>query len=503
VRVAAAGPARGPAEMRVGDPWPASSVLATGRAVVVTDAGTDPRVAALADEGIRAALAVPVPGGRGVLAVLSVGFDAPRPLGAAEVSFASALAHVLAAAVERREAEDALRRSEEQLRQSQKMEAIGQLAGGVAHDFNNLLTAIVGYAELMTMRLTSGDPLLRDVGEIRKAADRAAGLTRQLLAFGRKQLLAPKVVDLNAIVTHMENLLRRVIGEDIRLVSRLAPALRPVRVDPGRVEQVILNLAVNARDAMPDGGSLTVETENVEIEHAGDHDGLQPGRYVLLSVTDTGTGMDESVRSRVFEPFFTTKEQGKGTGLGLSTVYGIVRQSGGHVSVESEPGKGACFRVWLPQEQAAAGLAGGEPSAEPGRASTGSETVLVVEDEHTVRELARHVLELHGYRVLDAKDAFDALAVATAHPGRIDLLVTDIVMPGTSGPELAEQLKELRPELSVLFVSGYTSHAAVQGRTLVSGSDFLQKPFTPADLARAVRAVLDQSLERARAAETG
>jgi PAS domain S-box-containing protein len=396
----------------------------------------------------------------------------------------------------RKASEDALRRSEEQLRQSQKMEAIGQLAGGVAHDFNNLLTAILGYAELMTMRLKPGDPLLRDVAEIRKAADRASALTRQLLIFSRKQLLSPRLVDLNAVVKQMESLLHRMIGEDIRLVSHLAPGLHLVRVDPGQFEQVLLNLAVNARDAMPRGGLLTIETENVKLKEqfAFDHDAVEPGSYVMLAVSDTGVGMDLETRQRAFEPFFTTKEQGKGTGLGLSTVYGIVRQSSGHVWVYSEPGHGTCFRIYLPQAEPAAGASSTVPAVtkEPVRPGSGTETLLIVEDERAVRELTRHVLGLHGYRTLDAANGSEALAVAAAHDGPIDLLVTDVVMPGMSGPELAAKLQTARPETAVLFVSGYTSHAAVRGEILQEGSDFLQKPFTPTDLAATVRKILDR-----------
>jgi PAS domain S-box-containing protein len=395
----------------------------------------------------------------------------------------------------RKGSEEALRRSEEQLRQSQKMEAIGQLAGGVAHDFNNLLTAILGYAELMTMRTKPGDPLLRDVAEIRKAAERASALTRQLLIFSRKQILSPRVLDLNAVVRQTESLLHRLIGEDVRLVSHLAPDLHPVRVDPGQLEQVLLNLAVNARDAMPRGGLLTLETENVHLHEplVAGSEALDPGRYVMLAVSDTGVGMDRQTRQRAFEPFFTTKEQGKGTGLGLSTVYGIVRQSGGHVWVYSEPGHGACFRIYLPEAEAVPRAA--EPTVSgpaPARAVRGTETVLVVEDESAVRELTRQVLRLQGYAILDAANGGEALAVAAAHDGPIHLLVTDVVMPGMTGPDLAAKLQAVRPEMKVLFLSGYTSHAMVGGGMLEEGTNFLQKPFTPMDLAGTVRLILDR-----------
>jgi PAS domain S-box-containing protein len=384
------------------------------------------------------------------------------------------------------------RKLEEQLRQSQKMEAVGQLAGGVAHDFNNLLTAILGYCNLMLDDIPREDPLRADLEEIQLAGERAAALTRQLLAFSRRQMLQPQIVDINTIVQQLEKLLRRLISEDVELVTALAPELLPVRVDPASVEQILVNLAVNARDAMPVGGRLTIETANVELDqaYAVAHVTVRPGRYVMLAVTDTGQGMDEPTRARVFEPFFTTKEQGKGTGLGLATVYGMVKQSGGYVWVYSEPGHGSVFKVYLPPaEQRTSGH-----SEHPGRPQAddtqGWETVLLVEDEDAVRALAREVLRRHGYVVLEARHGVDALRVAERHTDHIHLMVTDVVMPHMSGRDLAERLSAVRPKMKVLFMSGYTDHA-VMHRDLTPGSAFIQKPFTPEAFARKVRTVLD------------
>ncbi len=379
---------------------------------------------------------------------------------------------------------------EEQLRQSQKMEAVGRLAGGIAHDFNNLLTAIMGYADLLLSDLAPEDPRREELDEIRKAADRATNLTRQLLAFGRRQVLSPKVLDLGALVTDMAPMLRRLIGEDIDLA--ISPAAEPVQVviDPGQLEQVILNLVVNARDAMPDGGKLTVETDSVELdqEFVAEHLGVRPGPYVLLAVSDTGIGMDEETRLRLFEPFFTTKPQGRGTGLGLATVYGVVTQSGGAIWVYSEPGKGTTFKIYLPRVEA------GERAAIPQRQRAierGTETVLVVEDDPGVRALITGVLARHGYSVLDAPDSTQGLLVAGQHSGSIDLLVTDVVMPGSSGAVLAQRLRLERPGVKVLFISGYTDDAIVHHGVLEPGVAFLEKPFTPAALAAKVREVLE------------
>jgi PAS domain S-box-containing protein len=385
-------------------------------------------------------------------------------------------------------------RLEEQLRQAQKMEAVGRLAGGVAHDFNNILTAISSYSELLLADFAPGDPRRADVEEIRKATERAAALTRQLLAFSRRQVLQPKVVDLNAVIANAEKLLRRLIGEDIALVTRLEPALGAVRADAGQLEQVIMNLAVNARDAMQTGGALTLETQNVVIAAttlAAEERIVVPGRYVLLRVRDTGTGMDAETRRHLFEPFFTTRDKGKGTGLGLATVYGIVKQSGGFIWVDSEPGRGSSFRIYLPRvDEAAPPAAPGAAAAEPPAA--GTETILVVEDEDAVRAVAREALRRQGYRVLEAANAEAALVVAAGFAGHIGLLLTDVVMPGLSGRALADRLAALRPRTRVLYMSGYTDDAIVQHGVLEPGLSFLQKPFTPDVLAQRVREELDR-----------
>jgi two-component system, cell cycle sensor histidine kinase and response regulator CckA len=379
---------------------------------------------------------------------------------------------------------------EEQLRQSQKMEAIGRLAGGVAHDFNNLLTVIKGYSELVLDDLDHADPMRHEVDEIKKAADRAASLTRQLLAFSRQQVLAPKVLDLNLVVHNMDKLLHRLLGEDIDLFTVLEPGLGRVKADPGQVEQVIMNLAVNARDAMPQGGKLTIETANVDLDeaYARDHVSVKPGRYVMIAVSDNGAGMPEKVKSRIFEPFFTTKEVGKGTGLGLSTVYGIIKQSGGYIWVYSEVGRGSTFKVYLPRVDAPAEISLSR-SLQPAR--HGSETVLLVEDEDGVRALMRQVMHKHGYNVLEARHGGEALLMCERHQGKIDMLLTDVVLQQMSGRELAERLLKLRPEMKVLYVSGYADDAIVHHGVLTAGMSFLQKPFTTEALARKIRYVLD------------
>ncbi len=384
------------------------------------------------------------------------------------------------------------RRLEDQLRQSQKMEAVGQLAGGVAHDFNNLLTAILGYCNLILDEIPREDPLRRDLEEIQSAGERAASLTRQLLAFSRRQMLHPQVVDINTVVQQMEKLLRRLISEDVELVTALAPALAAVRVDPAAIEQILVNLTVNARDAMPVGGRLTIETANVDLDdtYAVTHMTMTPGPYVMIAVSDTGEGMDDATRVRVFEPFFTTKERGKGSGLGLATVYGMVKQSGGYIWVYSEPGHGTVFKVYLPpaaEPSATDDSCGGRSEAD---SMHGWETVLLVEDEDAVRALAREVLRRHGYVVLEARHGVDALRVAERHTDAIHLLVTDLVMPHMSGRDLAERLSTVRPAMKALFMSGYTDHA-VMHRDLTPGSAFIQKPFTPEMFARKVRTILD------------
>ncbi len=392
-------------------------------------------------------------------------------------------------------AEDVTERAalELQLVQSQKMEAVGRLAGGVAHDFNNLLTVITGYGELMLGELRADDPMRGEVEEIQKAADRAASLTRQLLAFSRRQVLAPKIMDLNSAVSNMDKLLRRLLGEDVELNTLLDPSLGRVKADPGQIEQVVMNLAVNARDAMPSGGKLTIETANLDLDsfYAREHVKVMAGPYVMLAVSDTGVGMDSETQAHIFEPFFTTKAQGKGTGLGLSTVYGIVKQSGGYIWVYSESGRGTTFKVYLPRvsEEADAGASGG-PEHETHR---GTETVLLVEDEDGVRALIRQILTKNGYQVLEARRAEEALMLAEGHNGPLHLLLTDVVLARMSGRELAHQLSPKRPEMQVIFMSGYTDEAIVHHGILRPGAMFLQKPFTTDGLMHKVREVLDSA----------
>jgi PAS domain S-box-containing protein len=385
----------------------------------------------------------------------------------------------------------AQRQLEEQLRQSQKMEAVGQLAGGIAHDFNNLLTAILGSTQLLLHNTPPGDPRREDAEEIRHAGLRAAELTRQLLAFSRRQVLAPKVLDVNAVVANMDRMLRRLLGEDVELATSLDPAAGAVNADPGQLEQVLLNLAVNARDAMPGGGRLSIGTTRVTLdeEHVERRHRMPAGDYACLAVADTGVGMDETTQAHLFEPFFTTKEVGKGTGLGLATVYGIVKQSGGYIWVYSEAGHGTTVKIYLPRVPGVADAPA--PASEPQPVRGGDETVLLVEDAAPVRTLARRSLEARGYRVLDAADGPSALQLSTRHRGGIDILVTDVVMPGMSGRELAERLAPERPSMKVLYTSGYTDDAMVRQGVLNAGVAFLQKPFVPDTLARKVREVLD------------
>jgi two-component system cell cycle sensor histidine kinase/response regulator CckA len=377
---------------------------------------------------------------------------------------------------------------EEQFLQAQKMEAIGRLAGGIAHDFNNLLTAILGYTDLLLQQVGSADAMRDDLEQIQRAGDRAAALTRQLLAFSRRQMLEPKVIDVNVTVRHLEKMLRRVLGEDVLLVTSLDTDLDLVRADPGQLEQVIVNLVVNSRDAMPSGGTITISTRGAVLDDALDFGryAIEPGAYVVLQVVDTGMGMDAATLARIFEPFFTTKEKGKGTGLGLATAYGIIKQSGGYIACDSEPGSGTRFQIYLPRsferaEEGSVGLRGDREGLK------GSETVLLVEDEEGVRRLSRRLLEAHGYHVLEASGGEQALEFAVRYPDPIHLLLTDVVMPGMSGPEVAGQIQELRPEIKILFMTGY-SDATVTG--LAPDVPLLQKPFTPDALAHRVRETL-------------
>jgi signal transduction histidine kinase/CheY-like chemotaxis protein len=383
------------------------------------------------------------------------------------------------------------KRLERQFFQAQKMEAVGQLAGGIAHDFNNLLTAIIGYSEFLSERLHDNPELAADIEEVKKAGERASRLTRQLLAFSRKQVLAPKVLDLNDVITDLYKMLSRVIGEDVRLEVAAAPRLARVHADPGQIEQIILNLAVNARDAMPKGGTLRISTDNAELntDFIRRHEGVVEGRYVAVSVTDSGCGMTAEVLEHVFEPFFTTKPVGKGTGLGLATVYGIVKQSSGCVSIDSTVGVGTTVTIYLPVAEGAAQTSV-EPTRQPVRG--GDETILLVEDEAGLRHLMQRTLQRYGYTVLNTDSVDEALALAKDYSGSVDLLVSDVIMPGMNGPDLAQRIVRLRPSISVLYVSGFSNLADSGVGSLSAKASLLAKPFTPQALAVRVRECLDR-----------
>jgi PAS domain S-box-containing protein len=395
---------------------------------------------------------------------------------------------------ERKRAEEERGKLEQQLRSSQKMEAIGSLAGGVAHDFNNLISVILNYTEFAMESAQLGDQLKDDLLEVKTAAERAAVLTRQLLAFSRKQVLQPVLLDLNKIAVGVEKMLRRILGEDIELVLVLAPDLGMTLADPGQIEQVFMNLVVNARDAMPRGGKIIIKTTNVEIddEHVARGLALKLGHYVEVAVADTGCGIDEPTKARLYEPFFTTKEKGKGTGLGLSTVYGIVKQSAGNISVDSEPGLGTTFKIYLPRELVTTQAATISAPVVL-RRSTGTETILMVEDEEALRKVAKRTLEAAGYTVLTAANGDEALLICAQHVGDIPLLVTDVVMPRMSGRQLAERLLEILPKIKVLYMSGYTDDAIVHHGVIDAGTHFLSKPFTAANLTQKVQETLDAS----------
>ena len=450
--------------------------------------------AALAEKlGLGAGVAVPILVGEQLelVAVIEAFLPQPGEANTNLIALLSAVAAQIGSVVQRRRAEEALRKSEGQLRQAQKMEAIGHLTGGVAHDFNNLLSVILGYSGLLVAEFEPGDPKRADLLEIKTAGERAAALTQQLLAFSRQQVLQPRVVDLNLVVGALEKMLRRLIGEDVDLTVIPAPAPAKAHIDPSQMEQVIMNLAVNARDAMPTGGKLTIEVGRVDLDeaYASAHAGASAGPHIMLAVSDTGSGMDAATQARVFEPFFTTKEPGKGTGLGLSTVFGIVRQSAGTIWLYSEPGKGTSFKIYLPVAGPGSEKTLSQPIMEPARLH-GSETVLLLEDEEGVRKLVRSILQRNGYRVIEAKDGTDALRIAQ-NPGVIDLLLTDVVMPHMGGAEAASRLLAVRPGLKLLYMSGYTDNAVVLHGVLRSEAAFVQKPITPTALLSKVREVLD------------
>jgi len=478
-----------------------AEILQGDRPVVVVDARTDPRTnkEIVAQLGNRSIVNVPlrlVDKPFGVLGMGTFGDEELRDPSPEQLEYLVGMATQLSVAVgrlrfqeERRQSTEALARVEEQLRQAQKMEAIGRLAGGVAHDFNNLLSVVLTCSQFLLDELAEDDPRRRDAWEIQRAGWRARDLTRQLLAFGRQQVLEPKVLDLRLVVEGMEEMLRRIIGEDIVLEMRHAAETGLTRADQSQVEQIVMNLVVNARDAMPSGGRLTIETSQVDLDeaYAREHVGTRPGPHIMLAVSDTGTGMDKATRERVFEPFFTTKAKGKGTGLGLSTVFGIVQQSGGSIWVYSEPGAGATFKVYLP----VTGDVASAPIAAPPEVNlTGTETILVVEDEDQVRAVVCNILKRYGYQVMEARGHEDALAWAEK-PGPLHLLLTDVVMPGMGGRALARRITALRPDIRVLFMSGYTDNAIGHHGVLDPGVMLLEKPITPEPLARKVRHALE------------
>ncbi len=480
---------------------PASRAVATGRIVITDDFQSAVAGQPVINVGLerdprlpQSSLAVPMAVMGQVVGVVEV---QSTGRGAYERGHATAMlmaANLAASAVENVRLFEREREKEEQLRQSQKMEAVGKLAGGVAHDFNNLLTVITGYSELLLKKVRDDEHLGPKVEEIKKAGERAASLTRQLLTFSRKQVLQPKVLDLNQVVLETNGLLRRLIGEDIELLTKPKPDLGKVKADPGQIEQILMNLSVNARDAMPGGGTLVIETGNAYLDenYASQHPSVTPGWHVMLTVSDTGCGMDAETKERIFEPFFTTKELGKGTGLGLSTVYGIVKQSGGHVQVYSEVGIGTTFKVYLPRadkpEEREAPV---EVQSNGDKIPEGTETVLLVEDEEVVRVMARALLLESGYHVLEAGNGNEALRVSEQYGGPIHLLLTDVVMPQMGGRELAERLAGIRPETRVLYMSGYTDDAIVHHGVFEEAMAFIQKPFTPDALGRKVRRMLE------------
>jgi signal transduction histidine kinase/ActR/RegA family two-component response regulator len=483
----------------------AGQVAATGRPLLLRDPASHPSMLpehaqAMRRLGYHGMLTVPARVGDRVVGVLSFLTRREEGFSTEHLAIATAFASHAAVALENsrllhesRRAYDELAQTQGQLEQAQKMDAIGRLAGGVAHDFNNLLTVILGRTDILLTQIKTEDPLRRGIALIQRTAGRAAELTKQLLAFSRKQVLEAVVLDLGVVTTDMKEMLARLIGEDIALVTNLAATLGHVKADRGQIEQVVMNLAINARDAMPQGGQLVVETANADLddEYVRRNVGSRPGPHVMLAVSDSGVGIPRELQRHIFEPFFTTKEQGKGTGLGLATVYGIVKQSGGYIEVDSEPGRGTTFRIYLPRVDSASPAAERSPRA--AAPTGGTETILLVEDEDGVRELARDILRSSGYTVLEGRNGAEGLLLGERHQGALDLLLTDVVMPRMSGRELAERMVSLRPELSVLYMSGYTDDAVIRHGVLGSDTAFLQKPFTPAALVQRVRETLDQA----------
>lgn len=483
--------------------------------VVIEDIYVDPRIPhdAYRPTFVKSLAMVPVRS-RDPIAAIGAYWAQPHRATPRELALLQALADTTAVAIDNVQLIESLRlRAEEsarllgqfkqevakreeveaQLRQSQKMEAIGRLAGGIAHDFNNLLTVITGYSDLALGQMPERHELHDPLEQINQAADRASVLTRQLLAFSRKQVLQPVTLNLNTVVTQMDKLLRRLIGEDIDFVTKLHPNLDMVQFDPGQIEQIVMNLAVNARDAMPNGGKLTIETANIELDenYASMHPSARPGPHVMIAVTDTGTGMDAETKARVFEPFFTTKEQGKGTGLGLATVYGIVKQSGGNIWVYSEPGHGTTFKIYLPRAQESVHIAE-YPSAKSASAKS-TETILIVEDEEAVRNLLRLVLEADGYKVMATGDVDEAIQLCRQQRDKIDLLLTDVVLPKMGGPQLAEQIAAICPRTKIVYMSGYTDNAIIHRGILEAGAAFIEKPISPKMLLERIREYLSST----------
>jgi PAS domain S-box-containing protein len=471
----------------INDDTQAGYTLSHDEPTIVVDMAAEKRFAGarrLREHAISSGITVVIPGPLHPYGVLAAHDKRAREFSQDDVHFLQAIAHVLGTAVERN-------RTEKAFRQAQRLEAVGRLASGVSHDFNNMLTAITGYGEMVKASFSPGDERIADVDEILKAAGRAAGLTRQLLAFSSQQVLQPRMVMLNDVVMGIEKMLSRLIAENIELTTSLHGDLGWVKADPGQIEQVILNLCVNARDAMPEGGTLSIETSNVDLDAAETSELSMeaPGSYVMLAVTDTGVGMDAETKGRIFEPFFTTKSPDQGTGLGLATVYGIVKQSGGEIWVYSEVGRGTTFKVFLPRLDERAGA---EPVEQPRPAAAGgTETILLAEDEDAIRKVAQRILERAGYTVLAAKNGGEAGLVSEGHKGLIHLLVTDMVMPIMNGVQLAERLRARRPDIRVLYLSGYTDAAVARQGLLNNNGHFLQKPFSAESLSRKIREVLD------------